>query len=303
MGLDAHHQLYHEARAWLEFNHRIGGIIVLVLAGLTWLELREVRPSLLIRLSWPSCLMLLGGYNLLWSDKPAWPIGPSGLVDSLSNSEILQHKILALLVLTLGLIDLLRRLQRATHPAWLYLFYGLAALTGGVLVVHDPTLPSPTHLPGLASSHTLMGVLAILVLVFKVLVDHRLMAGRIAYLYPLLLAALGVQLVLFSAPGETGVEIKQSLRTDPPRAAAPVSDSTHRGHESFCRLCCLGHGSSNCGAGLLPRTQGSESSRIVQFRTPASCEVGAQPGPGRSLRMSGRLAGPVFLPLCSLGQG
>lgn len=87
MGVNAHHQLYHEAKTWLEFNHRVGGIIVVTLAGLTWLELREVRPSLLIRLSWPSCLMLLGGYNLLWSDKPAWPIGPSGLVDSLSNSE------------------------------------------------------------------------------------------------------------------------------------------------------------------------------------------------------------------------
>jgi hypothetical protein len=121
----------------------------------------------------------------------------------------LQHKILALLVLTLGLIDLLRRLQRATHPAWLYLFYGLGALTSGILAVHDPTLPSPTHLPGLVSSHMLMGGLASLTLVFKVLVDHRLIGGKVAYLYPLILAVLGVQWILFSEPGETGAGIEQ----------------------------------------------------------------------------------------------
>ncbi len=54
-----------------------------------------------------------------------------------------------------------------------------------------------------------MGSLAVLALVFKVLVDHRLAVGKVAYLYPLILAAPGVQLILFSEPGETGAGIEQ----------------------------------------------------------------------------------------------
>src|SRR5262249_35129096 len=76
-------------------------------------------------------------YNLILSDPFAWPLGPSGLVESLSNPEVLQHKSLAGMGLTLGLIDLLRRLDLATHRTWLYLFYRLPVLTAGILVMHD----------------------------------------------------------------------------------------------------------------------------------------------------------------------
>mgnify|MGYP001428729728 CR=1 FL=1 len=202
LGLETRHGLDRDARAWLEFNHHVGGIIVLILAGLTWLELLEVGSAKMIKLSCPACLILIGGYNLIWSDKLAWPIGPSGLMESLSHPDVLQHKILAFLVLTLGLIDLLRRLRQATHPVWLYLFYGMSVLTAGTLVVHDSSLSSNIHSTGVATSHMVMGSLAMLALACKVLVEHRLIAGRVAYLYPLLLTALGVQLLLFTESSE-----------------------------------------------------------------------------------------------------
>jgi hypothetical protein len=167
---------------------------VLVLAGLTWLELLGNKPVMAVRLGWPSCLILIGLYNVILSDRFAWPIGPSGLVESLSNPEVLQHKILAVMVLTLGFIDLLRRLQLVTHRAWLYLFYGLAMLTGGILLEHD--FGAAPH--GLTASHVLMGLLALLALVLKILVDHRIIVGRSAYLYPVLLAGLGMQLLFFT---------------------------------------------------------------------------------------------------------
>jgi hypothetical protein len=43
-----------------------------------------------------------------------------------------------------------------------------------------------------------MGLLALLALVLKVLVDHRIIIGRLAHLYPLSLVMLGVQLILFT---------------------------------------------------------------------------------------------------------
>jgi len=44
----------------------------------------------------------------------------------------------------------------------------------------------------------LMGLSALLALVLKVLVDHRIILGRLAHLYPLVLAGLGAQLLLFT---------------------------------------------------------------------------------------------------------
>jgi hypothetical protein len=192
------HEAHREARAWLEFNHHIGGVIVLILAGLTWLEMLENGSARVVRLGWPTCLIVIGLYNVILSDRFAWPLDPSGLVESLSNPEILQHKILAVMVLTLGLIELLRRLQFVTHRTWLYLFYGLAALTGGILLGHDFDVARHAHSHGPTISHVVMGLLALLALVLKVLVDHRIIFGKLALLYPLLLSGLGIQLLLFT---------------------------------------------------------------------------------------------------------
>ncbi len=198
LGQENQQEAQRDARAWLEFNHHIGGLIVLVLAGLTWLEVRENSSVKAAKLGWPTCLILIGLYNVILSDRFAWPINPSGLGESLSDPQVLQHKILAVMVLTLGLIELLRRLQWLTHRAWLYLFYGLAALTGGILLGHDFNAASRAHSHGLTVSHVIMGLLALLTIVLKILVDHRIILGRLAYLYPLLLAGLGMQLLLFT---------------------------------------------------------------------------------------------------------
>jgi hypothetical protein len=197
LGQESQYEAHREARAWLEFNHHVGGTVVLVLAALTWVEVLGIGPAM-VRLAWPSCLILIGLYNVIFSDRYAWPIGPSGLVESLSNPEVLQHKLLAVMVLTLGLIELLRRLERVAHKAWLYLFYAVAVLTGGLLLMHDFGTAPHMHSHDLTVSHVLMGLLALLALVLKVLVDHRIIIGRLAHLYPLSLVVLGVQLILFT---------------------------------------------------------------------------------------------------------
>jgi len=134
---------------------------------------------------------------VIWSDKFAWPIGPLGLPESLSSPEILQHKILAVVVLTLGLIELLRRLELVTQRGWLYLFYGLALLSGFILLGHDSATPHG-HSNGVTVNHMVMGLLALFALALKVLVDHHLLLGKFVYLYPFLLAALGMELLLFT---------------------------------------------------------------------------------------------------------
>jgi hypothetical protein len=198
IGQESQQEAHREAKVWLEFNHHVGGVVVMVLAGLTWLEVLGIGPTAAVRLAWPSCLILIGLYNVIFSDRFAWPIGPSGLIEILSNPEVLQHKVLAVMVLTLGLIELLRRLERVTHTAWLYLFYGVAVLTASILMVHDLGAGPHTHSDGLTLTHVLMGLLALLALVLKVLVDRGILIGKATYLYPLSLVGLGVQLLLFT---------------------------------------------------------------------------------------------------------
>lgn len=187
-----------EERALLVFNHHVGGMVVLILAGLTWLEVLETRRAARLGLLWPCCLILIGLYNTILSDKFAWPIGPRGFWESLSDPEIFQHKILAVLVLALGLIELFRRLEWTTRSGLLSLFYALALLAGGMVFFHGAGSALHQHSHQLLFSHALMGSLALLALAFKVLVDHRILVGRSAQLYPLVLMGLGLQLLLYT---------------------------------------------------------------------------------------------------------
>ena len=63
---------------------------------------------------------------------------------------------------------------------------------------HDLADTPHAHFQELTTSHILMGLMALLALVLKGLVDHRLILGRSAFLYPLTLAALGIQLLFFT---------------------------------------------------------------------------------------------------------
>jgi cytochrome bd-type quinol oxidase subunit 2 len=89
LGQENQQESHRQARAWLEFNHHVGGVIVLVLAALTWLEVLENSAAKAIRLAWPICLIVIGFYNVILSDRFAGPVKPSTLVENLSDPEVL----------------------------------------------------------------------------------------------------------------------------------------------------------------------------------------------------------------------
>ena len=175
----------------------MGGLVVLFLAGLTWIEVLRLRLAERVRLIWPSCLILLGLYNLFFSDLVQWPLTFDRFTRLLSNPQVLQHKVLAVLVLGLGLVELSRRLGHLTHAVWNVLFAAIALLAGGLLFLHD-SITGGHHLSHrLLVNHAMMGLLAVLTLMLKVLADQRILVGRFAYLYPLGLMGLGSQLLLY----------------------------------------------------------------------------------------------------------
>lgn len=122
-------------RAYSEFNHRSSGIFLLLLAALTFWESRRAR-----RFPWwtPSPLLwiVFGIYLFVRSDPEAWPWGPKAFHEIFFDQEVLQHKILTLLPVAIGLIEGFRKAGRLPHRAWGYFFPGLAVFGGIYLFFH-----------------------------------------------------------------------------------------------------------------------------------------------------------------------
>ena len=121
-----------------EFNHHLAGFFV-VLAGLFILAEAVIRnrwPS--VRYAWPLCFILSGLFVLIWSDTELWPFGPQSWYYGLTHHlEVLQHKIFAVLLLGVGVLELQRArgILRARWSAWIFPL--LAAAGSSLLFFHD----------------------------------------------------------------------------------------------------------------------------------------------------------------------
>jgi putative copper resistance protein D len=121
-----------------EFNHHLAGFFV-VLAGLFILAEAGICnrwPS--VRYAWPLCFVLSGLFVLIWSDTELWPFGPQSWYYGLTHHlEVLQHKIFAVLLLGVGLLELQRARGnfRARWSAWIFSL--LAVAGSSLLFFHD----------------------------------------------------------------------------------------------------------------------------------------------------------------------
>ncbi len=150
-----------EGKAYSEFNHHAAGVFV-ILIGLG--ELREALAC--SRLIWsrfllPVAMSAAGGFLLIWSDHEAWPVGSMSFAQTFfgDDKEIVQHKTYGLLLLSVGSIELLRRLGRVAHGAWMVPLPALAIIGGLMLFWHEHGAHPSAHM--IAVHHTVMGLLAI----------------------------------------------------------------------------------------------------------------------------------------------
>src|SRR5262245_46350265 len=147
--------------AYSERNHHIAGLMV-VLMGLAELS-HVLRLSSLrwARLLLPSALMLAGLFIMIWSDHEAWPIGSLSFADTFmgGDHEILQHKIYGILALSVGTVELFRRLGQIGHKAWASPLPLMAILGGLMLFGHSHGFhPSAQKI---AMHHAIMGTMAV----------------------------------------------------------------------------------------------------------------------------------------------
>lgn len=151
-----------EGKAYSEFNHRLAGAAV-VLIGFSELHgALGVSVWSWMRLLLPGAMLAAGTYLIVWSDHDAWPIGSQTFMDMFfgGDTETLQHKSYAMLLLVVGMLELFRRSGQLQQRYW-----GLSlpafALIGGLLLFFHSHHDHPSA-QTIALHHLTMGVTALM---------------------------------------------------------------------------------------------------------------------------------------------
>src|SRR5713226_5063039 len=132
-----------------EFNHHLAGFLVLA-AGLLILADRSIRRRWAVaRHVWPICFLASGIFLLIFSDTELWPFGSQSWYFGLTHhAEVLQHKIFAALLLTLGLIELQRE-RGVLKAAWSDWVFPIVAAAGSLMLFfhdHRAGMNGPDHM-------------------------------------------------------------------------------------------------------------------------------------------------------------
>src|SRR5262249_7853979 len=104
----------YEDYSWSNFSHNVAGLGLL---AMSLLALAAARPRGRWARHWPLGVALLGGFVFLRSlaVDAVWPFGSGGFwATPLDSAEDLQHRLAALVAVTLGLIEW--RARRADPP-------------------------------------------------------------------------------------------------------------------------------------------------------------------------------------------
>lgn len=203
------------SKAYSELNHFTAGAAVLTVGLLAMAEPLMAARQSWAGLLWPGFLLALVPFLAIRSDPDAWPLGPIGFFESLGSPEILMHRMGVFVLFLIASVEALRRLNQLSHPAWRYLF-PTAAMLGGLLLfvhIHDKVETAffqhifqefgnlvRLHLGDrIYMQHVGMGIVTLLAGLAKLFRETGgWMARYTAFLWPALIAILGLQLMLYT---------------------------------------------------------------------------------------------------------
>jgi putative copper resistance protein D len=183
--------------AWSEYNHHIAGLFVLAMGFLALVEhWRRAAPA---ARHWPLLMLGLAGFLFLRADEAVWPLGDLGLIESLRDPEIAQHRIFLLLVVAFGLFEWRVRTKKVA-AAWAPLAFPLiTGLGGALLLAHSHGLADVKQEFLIEITHTplaLVGVAAAAARWLEIRLPDR--AGRIAgLLWPVGFMLAGLMLLVY----------------------------------------------------------------------------------------------------------
>jgi putative copper resistance protein D len=186
--------------AWSEYNHHWAGVMVLLVA---LAALLDATGRVSVARHWPLVFLGLAGFILLRSDPEAWPLGEIGLLESLRDPEVVQHKLAALLVVGFALAEWgvrLARDRRGRRPSRLRFVFPSAMLAGGVLLLaHTHAISNQKEALLVELSHLPLAVLAVVggCARFAELRGPEPLVRIARWVWPGALALIGVLLILY----------------------------------------------------------------------------------------------------------
>lgn len=123
-----------EEYAWSEYNHHAAGFFVFLMGVLALVDrtgrVRWARH-------WPLLFLGLAVFLFFRNDPRAWPLGPAGFWESMVLPDVLQHRMVVLLIVALALFEWMVRSGRLTRPGGRLVFPLLCAAGGGLLLTHS----------------------------------------------------------------------------------------------------------------------------------------------------------------------
>ena len=170
-------------------------MLLLLAATIAW-ETRRPRKwpwSALSSAIW----IVFGLYLIPTSDPESWPWGPGRFTEIVDDPVVLQHKLLAMIPITFGVLGILRLRGMLGRRGWTYPIAALAVLGGGSLFFHFHE--GRFHLDAIYLQHVAMGSTALALGVAVLVAGRRHAAGaRLArWLWPACLALLGLVLLVY----------------------------------------------------------------------------------------------------------
>ncbi len=137
--------------AWSEYNHHWSGIFVFAIGILALLNQAGVRWAR----QWPLVFLGLAAFLFVRSDPEVWPLGDIGLLASLRDVEVVQHRMFVLIIVIFGIFEWAVRTGRLKSPRAALVFPLITAGGGALLLTHshaianvkDQMLIEFTHTP------------------------------------------------------------------------------------------------------------------------------------------------------------
>jgi len=187
-----------------EFNHHLAGLLVLV-AGLLILADGSIRQRWAVgRHVWPICFLVSGVFLLIFSDTELWPFGEQSWYFGLTHhTEVLQHKVFAVLLLAVGVIEL-QRARGILKARWAGWVFPIVASAGSLLLLfheHQGGMTGPNHMElmhRIQSQHISFSVTGLGIALSKGLAETPFeWRPFFERLFPTLLVVLGALLLVY----------------------------------------------------------------------------------------------------------
>jgi copper resistance protein D len=187
-----------------EGNHHLIGLLI-ALSGLFILTqdiLAKKSPA--IGYVWPACFLLSGFFVLVYSDTELWPFGPKPWIQgTITNPEVIQHKLFAIVLLAVGLIEI-QRVRRCLKLDWVKWVFPILAVTGSIMLPfhsHSSGMRGPNHMAIMAriqNEHLSYATTGFCIGVVKGLAEVSTKWQIVfAKVWPMLMVVLGILLMCY----------------------------------------------------------------------------------------------------------